>query len=57
MGNLLLVPRTGTGVGIGPILRLDSTSSSSNFLRLIDRVELRKTQIIQANFSRNVHIS
>lgn len=42
IGNLLLVPRTGTGVGIGPMLRLDSTSSSSNFLLLMDRVELKK---------------
>lgn len=37
--NLLLVPRTGTGVK-PPIFRLDSTNSSSNFLRFIERVEL-----------------
>lgn len=39
--NRLRVPRTGIGVKAEPpILRLDSTSSSSNFLRLIERVEL-----------------
>ncbi len=42
--NRLRVPRTGRGANCGcgkpPMLRLDSTSSSSNFLLLMDRVEL-----------------
>jgi hypothetical protein len=45
--NLLLVPRTGIGVKFElPILRLDSTSSSSNFFRLIERVELVRNESI-----------
>lgn len=56
MENLLdrVEPRTGTGVKL-PMLRLDSTNSSSNFLRLIDRVELgENVKLSTDSFDKNV---
>lgn len=53
--NLLLVPRTGTGVR-PPILRLDSTSSSSNFLRLMERVELIHNANLSLSFEKKFYM-